>query len=253
MLNVSSMNWVTSKLRELRVAGRQALGLEPVVRTRRGIPLEYHGGPAGGWSIACGLLQHDSVVVDVGLGEDLSFPHSLMDRYGCAVYGFDPTPRAITYARAHARPGLKVFEVGLAAEAGTAELFLPVKNEYVSGSIHRGAHLRSSGISIKLISLDDLFEEIAAPHIDLLKLDIEGAEFDVIASPAFHRGASRVRQLCVEFHHRWQENGRQALDDAVRTLGDLGFECVWYARTTNEEFTFIRADSVPRHPAAERA
>jgi FkbM family methyltransferase len=234
------MSWIVTKLRAARVVGRQMVGLDPVVRPRGGVPLEYHGGPAGGWSIASGLLNDRSVVVDVGLGEDLSFPHSIIDRYGCAVHGFDPTPRAIAYAKEHSRPQLRVYELGLGAQNGNAELFLPVRGEFVSGSIHRGSHLRGSGVPIALVSMDGLFERIAADHIDLLKLDIEGAEFDVIASAAFAHRAGQIRQLCVEFHHRWHEGGRQATESAVRTLEGLGFECVWYESTTNEEFTFLR-------------
>jgi FkbM family methyltransferase len=234
------MSWIVRKLREARVVGRQLVGREPVVRVRGGVPLEYHGGPAGGWSIASGLLNRHSAVVDVGLGEDLSFPHSIIERYGCTVHGFDPTPRAVAYARRHSRPELRVFELGLGPQDGSAELFLPINADFVSGSIQRGSHLRGDGVPISVVSMDGLFERIAADHIDLLKLDIEGAEFDVIASDAFARHAGQIRQLCVEFHHRWHERGRQITEDAVRTLAGLGFECIWHDPTTNEEFTFLR-------------
>jgi hypothetical protein len=106
---------LTDLLRRLRVAGRQALGREPVVRRRIVVPLEFHGSEYGGWMIMAGSLNSDSVVVDAGVGEDASFALSLISRYGCAVHAFDPTPRAVRYARSLDNPRLVLHEAGVGA------------------------------------------------------------------------------------------------------------------------------------------
>jgi len=47
--------------------------------------------------------------------------------------------------------------------------------------------------------------ELRHASIDLLKMDIEGAEYDVLADMISQR--IPVKQLLVEFHHRWPQIG----------------------------------------------
>lgn len=225
--------------RTLRVIGRQALGDEPVVRLDARMPMEFHGNDYCGWAIPRGLLGPDSAVVDVGLGEDVSFTQSLISRYGCTAHGFDPTPRALRYVRALNEPKLVVHEAAVAARGGTATFYLPNDAAHVSGSLAKAPHVGQQALEVRLVTLAEVMSLIGRDRIDLLKLDIEGAEYDLIADAAFADYAQRIGCLCVEFHHRWANIGKQATLDAVRRLHECGFACVWKSRTTNEEFTFV--------------
>jgi FkbM family methyltransferase len=202
--------------------------------------LEFHGNCLGGWCTTLGWLGRDAVVVDVGLGEDTSFAESIIERYGCVVYGFDPTPRSIAHVNRLGNDKLRLFELGVGPTSGRAEFFLPINARHVSGSIAPERHLAPRGIQVELISVDKVFQLIERDRIHLLKLDIEGAEYDTIESPAFRYSAPFIDQLCVEFHHRWPSRGRRATDRAVATLRSLGFACAWTSPTTNEEFLFVR-------------
>ena len=173
------------------------------------LPLEFHGNSAGGWMIRRDSLDARSVVVDVGIGEDASFSESIIRKYGCVVSGFDPTPRAIEYVRRLNNDGLRLFELGLGVRAGSAQFFLPNNEAHVSGSLRREAHLGLQQVEVQIATLSQVFEILGCDGIDLLKLDIEGTEFEVIESEEFRRHASAIGQLCVEFHHRWQGRGRQ--------------------------------------------
>jgi FkbM family methyltransferase len=216
-------------------------GREPVIPVEAGHVLERHGSEYGGWQILRGSISSDSVVVDIGLGEDISFSVSLMDQAGCTVHGFDPTPRAIAYVRGLALPRLVLHEVGVAARSGRVTFHLPDNDAHVSGSLLRGEHTSRRSIDVDVVALDDVFRRIGAERIDLLKLDVEGAEYDTLLSGAFRELAPRIRTICVEFHHRWPAVGPDATRRAVERLAELGFSCVWQNRTTNEEFTFVNS------------
>ena len=235
-----SMVWLKERFRELRVLARQGLGIEPRIRRGMWPPLEYHGNSDGGWNIVAGSLSRDSVVVDVGLGEDASFSESIIRKYGCLVHGFDPTPRAIQYVQSLGNEHLRLFELGLGAAAGAAPFFLPNNSAHVSGSVSRERHLGRQCITVQLVTIGQIFELLGCERIHLLKLDIEGTEYDVIQAPEFHEHASAIDQLCVEFHHRWEGRGKASTETAVNVLRSLGFECAWSCRTTNEEFLFVR-------------
>jgi FkbM family methyltransferase len=225
--------------RRARVLWRQLKGSEPVLRRKRRVPLEFHGTDYGGWPIVPNSLNDESVVVDIGLGEDISFSESLMRKYGCSVYGFDPTPKSIEYVRKRRESRFHLFEVGVAAKGGEATFYLPNNDDHVSGSLFRSTHLGSREIKVPLVPIDSVPELIGTRKLDLIKIDIEGAEFDLLESPAFATAAAGTDQICVEFHHRWPEFGKARTDRAVQRLEQLGFAVAWVS-SSNEEVLFVR-------------
>jgi FkbM family methyltransferase len=225
--------------RRLRVLIKQLLLIEPVVRVEVSPPLEFHGNEYCGWCIPVGSIDRNSVVVDVGLGEDVSFSKSLIDSYGCGVHGFDPTPRAIAYVKALGCRQLELHEFGVAAKGGFATFYLPNNDLHVSGSLVRENHVGQKHIEVRLMSIREVFDLLGAQRINLLKIDIEGAEYELISGTEFADVAARIDMLCIEFHHRWSVYGSKSTAAAVARLNALGFQCAWRARTTNEEFLFV--------------
>lgn len=225
--------------RRLRVLAKQLLCIEPLIIVEASYDVEFHGSSSSGWCIPTKWLGGDSIIVDIGLGEDISFSESLIARYGCTVHGFDPTPRAINYVRCLNPRNFVLHEYGLGAKAGRSRFYLPNNASHVSGSLIEHDHVGQKHIDIELVTIREIFELAKAERISLLKLDIEGAEYDILDAADFKRLAGRVDILCIEFHHRWNCTGPQRTRDAVRTLNSLGFECAWRSMTTNEEFTFV--------------
>jgi len=226
-------------LRQARTTAKRSLGIEPRVSIETDVPLEFHGNDYCGWKIPSDTLDASAVVVDVGLGEDISFSESLIRRYGCTVHGFDPTPRAIAYIEGLAPRNFVLHKYGVSASGGPATFFLPNNEEFVSGSLHRAGHVGARSIDVELVGIHDVFEIVGAPRINLLKIDIEGAEYGLIGSEAFRHCARRIDMLCVEFHHRWPEFGADSTRRAVGELKAAGFRCAWRSPYTNEEFLFM--------------
>lgn len=229
--------------RQLRVPSRRLLGTEPVVAVDANLPLESHGNDYCGWCIPVGHIGPNSVVVDVGLGEDISFSQSLIQKYGCTIHAFDPTPRAIEYVKQLGNPKVVLHEFGVAAVRGRATFYLPNSEGHVSGSLAMAPHVGQRALEVNLLDLGGVFELIGAQRVHLLKVDIEGAEFDLIGDEHFKHYAERIDCICIEFHHRWSNFGKVATLKAVQRLRELGFRCAWRAKSTNEEFMFVNISS----------
>jgi hypothetical protein len=75
-------------------------------------------------------------------------------------------------------------------------------------------------------------------RIDLLKMDIEGAEYEVIDD--LLAGPVPVRQLLVEFHHRWPEVGIAKTRTAIRKLNAAGYR-IFSVSPSGEEYGFLAA------------
>jgi hypothetical protein len=80
----------------------------------------------------------------------------------------------------------------------------------------------SREISVEMITLARLFELIEPKHVDLLKVDVEGAEWDVLSSltPAL---ADRIDQITVEFHDFMDPALRPRTEACIAHLQALGF------------------------------
>jgi FkbM family methyltransferase len=226
--------------RKVRVRLALWFGIEPSVPLEIAVSQEFHGSEYGGWSIPARSLRADSLVVDIGLGEDVSFSTSLIERYGCTVHGFDPTPRVVRYVEGLGIPKFNFHRFGVAAKAGTAKFYLPNNELHVSGTLAPTMHTGKRQMEVELITLDGVMDAIGADRIDLLKIDIEGAEYELLMDERFAQHAPRIQMLCIEFHHRWPNHGKTATAAAVERLAKLGFRCSWVNDKTNEEFTFIR-------------
>lgn len=229
-----------SLYRLLRTFYKRQVGIEPKISVKNKSALEYHGNNGyGGWAIPKNSLTNDSVVVDVGLGEDISFSISLIEKYKCIVHGFDPTPKSIDYVKKKSPVNFILYEIGVAGSTRIAKFFLPVNPSHVSGSLTKSNHVGRNEIDVNLVDLSEVLFKIKKDRIDLLKIDIEGSEYELLNSDAFRMNANRISILCIEFHHRWAEFGSNATLAAVENLNHLGFECVWRSCESNEEFTFI--------------
>lgn len=91
------------------------------------------------------------------------------------------------------------------------------KNEnYVSGSILQHDGVKEETIEVEFKSLKSIMKQLGHRHIDILKMDIEGAEFQVIKN--ILSDGIQFYELCVEFHDRMFKNGIKMLSETLFLL-----------------------------------
>ena len=150
------------------------------------------------WNFHPNILNSKSVVYCGGVGKDISFEHSLVQKFGCPVVLFDPSPTGLaTMALPENQiPQFKFIPVGLAGSCKVLKLSPPKWPEEGSWFKHDG---RGEVIEVPCEDLATLMQKNGHEHIDLLKIDIEGAEYEVIDDLLKRR--LPVKQVLVEFHH----------------------------------------------------
>ncbi len=197
--------------------------------SRTSIPLITMGTNYGGWTFLDVPSLQGARVVSCGVGEDMSFDAELANTRGCRILLVDPTPRAIDHVNAvlarvgqaattplkpdagaqdpasydlsRVTPGqISLIDKALWTEPGTVKFFAPRNPAHVSHSI---VDIQSTGgdgtvqLEVPSVTLQDICREHEISQIELLKMDIEGAEMKVIE--AFLGQGIRPRQLLVEF------------------------------------------------------
>src|SRR6266508_6011309 len=67
---------------------------------------------------------------------------------------------------------------------------------------------------VKAVSLKDIFDAHAVEQCDFLKLDCEGAEYDILFSLAVDY-FRRIKRIAMEYHGEADRSARQAKADAL--------------------------------------
>jgi FkbM family methyltransferase len=145
-----------------------------------------------------------------GVGKAMTFEVDLAKMTRQPVLVFDPSPTGINTASKIEMQNLEFFPIGLAANAGVLQFSVPVDPEEGSYSMTQGD---LDVVSFECYDLATIMRRNGDSCIDLLKMDIEGFEFDIINQ--FLDQNIPVRQLCVEFH-RWLRPGA-----TLRTMARL--------------------------------
>jgi FkbM family methyltransferase len=194
------------------------------------------GNAGARWCVSPGNLSASSIVYSFGVGEDISFDLALMQRFGLRVHAFDPTPRSIEWLQTQTAPPEFVFHAYGVADFDGNCTFLPPENPaHVSHSIVARESSRPA-IDVPVRRLGTIMKMLRHEHIDLLKMDIEGAEFDVLADMLAQ--GIQVKQLLVEFHHRWPHIGVEKTKQAIRALNGAGYR-IFSVSPTGEEYGFL--------------
>jgi FkbM family methyltransferase len=240
-------------VKEMKAAAARVLGrvrraiqrspLDPptIGRVDSGCALLTLGGTSyGAWTLCTTLLNADSAVYSFGVGEDISFDLALIERFGCVVHAFDPTPRSVVWVESQTLPSLfRMHAVGLAGRDGKAEFYPPENPDHISHSLASRAGRTREPVYVPVKRLSTLMRELGHHNIDLVKMDIEGAEYEALADML--ASGIRPRQILVEFHHRFPEIGPAKTEATVKALRRADYRLV-HASDQGMECSFVRSE-----------
>jgi FkbM family methyltransferase len=219
-------------------------GHEPFRWVRRHPGVIELGSKYGRWGIEIDRVDSDTVVASFGLGEDVTFETALIERTRCRVFGFDPTPRAVGHLSERASdPRFTHIACALADREGTLTLRPPPETaaDQASASAYAGYQPHAGqAMEVPCMTLEGARRAMGGLRINVLKMDIEGAEYDVIAQATANNWLDGVEQVLVEFHHFLPAIGCERTRVAIASLLRAGFDLSWIGRT-NHEYLFTRA------------
>jgi len=226
-------------LRRMRRRVHQSLGHDVRVPVQADCARLFLGTEYGGWCVSPEKLNAQSVVYSFGVGEDISWDLAMIDRFGVTVHAFDPTPKSIAWLKTQDHPPQFQFhDYGIATFDGTAQFTLPGSSNVsftMAGTPNQEGQPVVSG---QVRRLSTIMDELGHRRVDILKMDIEGAENDVIAD--LETLKLEIDQLLVEFHHRIgnRQEVRQTAE-AIDTINRMGFR-MFFNSIVGKEFSFIK-------------
>ena len=184
-------------------------------------------------------FRHGMVVVDIGANQGFFSLYAASK--GATVYAFEPSSEnfgLLTHNVAANPCGrrVKAFQAAVAGTKGTVTLFvgLDPRGEILSASAsimnanRGGAGVKSE--SVEATTLDNVLRDNRIDHCDFLKMDCEGAEYEILKNTSADT-FSRIRRISMETH---AGRGREAVDN----LELQGFEILEF---DDSQAGFIKA------------
>jgi FkbM family methyltransferase len=191
------------------------------------------------WTILKRTLRRGSVVYSGGVGGDISFELALIERFGALIHIFDPSPVAVPTIQKALTTGSMVpshlfFKpVGL---GGSDNCNFSLGGGTGSETWFK-ATTEKGNLSVPCTSISQQMRDNGHEHVDLLKLDIEGFEYDVLDSCI--EGDVKIKQICVEFHHFYEGISYLRTARALAKLYKSGFKLIHKNRF---DYTFCNAN-----------
>lgn len=198
-------------------------------------------GAHGVWLIPIHLLNSTSVVYSVGVGTDISFDLEAIGRLGCQIHAFDPTPKSIDFITSSSElpPQFRFHPLGLWNSDTTCRFYVPENPRHVSHSIVN-IQKTSGFIEVEVRRLETLMRMLGHRHVDLLRMNIEGAEYAVIDDVV--RSGLRPTVIAVMLERLSPMANRAA----IRQLAEHEYDLIGVTRWSC--FTFLDRRARPPAP-----
>jgi FkbM family methyltransferase len=170
-------------------------------------------------------LDAGSLALDLG-GYQGQWASDVVARFGCAVQVFEPVPEfaAAIRRRFERNPRVTVHEFGLGARDQEIAITLAADG---SSAYRTG----SSPVKGRLVRAADFMAGHGISRVDLMKVNVEGGEFDLLDHLLEQGLMERIANLQVQFHDVVPDavRRRKAIQERLARTHELAwqFEWVW--------------------------
>ena len=139
-------------------------------------------------------LNEDSIVFDLG-GYEGEWAGDIFCMYGCTVYIFEPYETYFKNIKSKFLHNKKisVFQFGLSKNSQTSKLALADNSSSI--------FIESvNSVDIKLVSANEFFNQHPIDIIHLMKINIEGGEYDLLEHLIETSEIKKIKNIQVQFH-----------------------------------------------------
>ncbi len=257
----------TPKILAKKIIGvvKKSVGIHPQQGVKPLSSLVHVGSALHGYHLPENFLTSESICYCIGAGEDISFDTELKVIYDAQVYIFDPTPEGINHFKklkeytgreevltihsgvpfsyrisAEQLELVTFVEIGVWDQNTTLKFFSPQRDDYASHSIYLFKD-SPEYIEAPVDRLSNLMTRLGHATVDVVKLEIEGAEYTVIDTIIDDK--ADVKSILVEFDEVYNANDKAyhfRIKKSCDRLKKAGYVLVH--STHNMKRTFIRED-----------
>jgi len=153
------------------------------------------------------------------------------------IHAFDPTPKSIEWVKKqHFSPKFVMHKYGIVDFDGFITFSPPENPDHVSHTIIERPATKDKAIKVPVKKLETIMKELGHSELDVLKKDVEGAEYSVIKN--IESTNIRPKQFLIEFHHRFPNVGIGKTKEAIKIIKKMGYG-IFSVSESGGEYSFI--------------
>jgi FkbM family methyltransferase len=169
-------------------------------------------------------LNPDSVVLDVG-GYRGVWAKEIFSIAGSRIFIYEPIEEYYIYLTKffRANPKIKIYPFGL---GGTSSKVIFSKANESSSSVQKINQYSQSQEECVIRKFSEVYDEIGCPLIDVLKINIEGGEYDLLLHIVEEGLINKIRNIQIQFHINLPDYELKI--DKVRSALSKTHYCTWH-------------------------
>ena len=172
-----------------------------------------------------GEMPRDGVIVDLGASVGVFSVYAAATARDLRIFAYEPMPASFRLAEENARINgrereISTFNYAVGGEAKDRDLFVAGTDFFFPTLLTPEDESRAERITVHCTTLAEILETNRLAQVDLLKMDIEGAEYEFLyaAPPACFE---RIREIRMEYHDL--DGDRRNVASLKRFLTGQGF------------------------------
>ena len=227
--------------RKAKMKMKQLSGKEPLIKVNIKLDIENYSN----WELAPALLKEGDIIYSFGICDDIGFELDVLKK-NVNIFAFDPTPYSVDWIKKQKLPAnFHFYPWAASATDGSFYLYPRLekkgKKSTIMYTLQKEAGEVDGGVKIEAFSLQSVADKLNHSEINVLKMDIEGAEYGIIDN--LIESNFRPRMLLVEFHHRFKGIGINKTTKAVKDLRGAGY-LIASVSLKNREVCFVHKTAV---------
>jgi FkbM family methyltransferase len=186
-------------------------------------------------TVAPKYLGPDSKVLDLGANYGM-FARAITQRFGCKCVAVEPSPEPFKSITPTA--DICTLQIAIADRPGTMN-FRISENSLASSLDECGS------IAVEVDSLPNLITKLGWDRVDLLKVDIEGAEIGMLSACADDFLSNKIAQISIEFHDFCGITRPETVHDTISRLNEIGFVSIRMSRVGHQDTLLLNTLLLP--------
>jgi FkbM family methyltransferase len=145
----------------------------------------------------------------------------------------------------HLSDRIMVINKAVGATPGSCQIFLPTVSGHSAASI-RDQHPEegSEVVDVEMDTISTILKDVPITSDDLIKMDVEGAEFEVFKGSKTILEISRPT-IFAELLRKWMKTFNSHPNDVIRFLGSYDYLCLQFAKDRLERITEVDDTTIP--------
>ena len=164
-------------------------------------------------------VRANPIIIDVGT--NVGFFSLLMSKKypNASIYSFEPNPDNYNFLIEHIKnnqqKNIHPYNYAVSSKNGKVTLYISIEN-FTGHSLYAKTENK---IQVQSITLDTILNDNKIEKCDILKLDCEGAEYEILMNS--DESLKKIENISLEYHDLNLQNF--SLDDIIKKLKNFGF------------------------------